>query len=236
VSLPTVKPFVLSLSKLKGLTLSQTNEELAMQAILIHGMGRTPASMLILALRLRTAGIHPHFFAYSAAFERWETCVNRLEKCTHQHTRNNDFIIIGHSLGTVLTRGVLPRLTHKPLACFFLAPPTKACFAAQKLAPSRLYKMLTGEMGQLLASPPFMDSLHQPDVSTKIYSGINGLRGRYSPFGEQLNDGVLAVEETLLPNVPYQTIAAVHTFIMNKKAVADDIVKLINAAQKPIKV
>jgi len=202
-----------------------------MQAILIHGMGRTPASMLILAIRLRSAGIHPHFFAYSAAFERWQSCVNRLEKCIHKHTDEDDFIIIGHSLGTVLTRGVLPRLTHKPVACFFLAPPTKACLAAQKLAPSLLYKLLTGEMGQLLASPHFMNSLPTPDVPTKIYSGINGLRGRCSFFGERLNDGVLAVEETLLPNVPYETIAAVHTFIMNKKAVAEDIIKLINTAR-----
>ena len=207
-----------------------------MQAILIHGMGRTPASMLILAVRLRAAGIHPHFFAYSAAFERWDACVNRLEKCIHQHTRNDEFIIIGHSLGTVLTRGVLPRLTHKPLACFFLAPPTKACLAAQRFAPLRLYKMLTGEMGQLLANSDFMNSLSSPDVPTKIYAGINGLRGRYSPFGEQLNDGVLAIEETVLPAVPFETVASVHTFIMNKKAVADDIVKLINAAQQPIKV
>lgn len=207
-----------------------------MHAILIHGMGRTPASLLILAIRLRTAGIYPHFFAYSAAFEGWDACVNRLEKFINRHTRNNDFIIIGHSLGTVLTRGVLPRLTHKPRACFFLAPPTKACAAAQRFAPSRLYKMLTGEMGQLLANPYFMDSLPSPDVPTKIYTGINGLRGRYSLFGEQLNDGVLAVNETLLPNVPYETIPAVHTFIMNKKAIAEDIIKLINAAQQPIKV
>ena len=199
-----------------------------MQAILIHGMGRTPASMLILAMRLRSAGIRPHFFAYSAAFERWKTCVNRLESCIHQHTRNDEFIIIGHSLGTVLTRGVLPKLTHKPVACFFLAPPTKACFAARKLAPLRLYKLLTGEMGQLLANPAFMDSLHLPDMPTKIYAGNAGLRGRYSPFGEQANDGVLSVTETLLPPIPTETIPAVHTFIMNKKAIADDIVKLAN--------
>ena len=206
------------------------------QAILIHGMGRSPASMLILAARLRAAGIHPRFFAYSAAFEGWETCVNRLEKFINQHSRDDDFIIIGHSLGTVLTRGVLSRLTHKPIACFFLAPPTKACVAAQRFAPSRLYKMLTGEMGQLLASSLFMNSLPPPDVPTKIYAGAGGLRGRYSPFGEQLNDGVLAVEETVLPAVPSETIAAVHTFIMNKKVIADDIVKLANAARQYNKV
>lgn len=180
-----------------------------MHAILIHGMGRTPASMLILAIRPGSAGIQPRFFAYSA----------------------DKVIIMGHSLGTVLRRGVLPRLTHQPLACFFLAPPTKACLVAQKLAPSRLYKLLTGEMGQMLASPHFMNSLAIPNVPTKIYSGINGLRGRCSSFGEQLNDGILAVEETLLPSVPYDTVAALHTFIMNKKAIAEDIVTLMNSAR-----
>jgi len=203
-----------------------------MRAILIHGMGRTPASMLILAIRLNKAGIHPHFFAYSAAFERWETCVNRLEKFLHQHTHDDDFIIIGHSLGTVLTRGVLPSLNHKPRACFFLAPPTKACFAAQKLAPLRLYKLLTGEMGQLLANPAFMDSLHLPDMPTKIYAGNAGLRGRYSPFGEQANDGVLSVTETLLPTIPTETVPAVHTFIMNKKVISDNIIRLAKTAKR----
>lgn len=202
-----------------------------MHAILIHGMGRTPASMLILAIRPGSAGIQPRFFAYSAAFERWQSCINRLEKCIHKHTHDDDFIIIGHSLGTVLTRSVLPRLTHQPLACFFLAPPTKACLVAQKFAPSRLYKLLTGEMGQMLASPHFMNSLAIPNVPTKIYSGINGLRGGCSSFGEQMNDGILAVEETLLRSVPYDTVAALHTFIMNKKAIAEDIVTLMNSAR-----
>ncbi len=197
-----------------------------MQAILIHGMGRTPASMLILALRLRASGIRARLFGYFAAMESWNGCVSRLEKFISQHRGDGDYIIIGHSLGTVLTRGVLPRLTHKPRACFFLAPPTKACFAARKLAPLRLYKLLTGEMGQLLANPKFMESLVLPDVPTKIYSGINGLRGRYSPFGEQPNDSILTVEETLLPNTTSETVKSVHTFIMNNKLVAEDIIKL----------
>ena len=199
-----------------------------MHAILIHGMGRTPVSMLILAVRLRIAGIHPHFFAYCSAFERWEACVSRLEKSIHQH-RDKDFIIIGHSLGTVLIRGVLPKLTHKPIACFFLAPPTKACAAAQKFAHLRLYKLLTGEMGQLLTQPSFMDTLPLPDVPTKIYAGINGPSGHHSPFGEQLNDGVLTIEETVLRAIPHETVTALHTFIMNKKVVAEDIVKLVDS-------
>ena len=63
------------------------------------------------------------------------------------------------------------------------------------------------------------------DVPTKIYAGTAGPRGRYSPFGDEPNDSVLTVRETMLPNVPLQTIPVLHTFIMNSKVVTQDIVK-----------
>jgi hypothetical protein len=197
-----------------------------MRAILIHGMGRTPVAMLILAARLRASGLRPVLFAYSATFEGWNGCLKRLESFIEKHAATDRFIVVGHSLGTVLTRAVLPRLTHKPIACFFLAPPTQACLAARQFAPRRLYRLLTGEMGQLLANPVFMDALPLPDVPTKIYAGTGGTLGRYSPFGDDPNDGVLAVRETRLPSVPMQTVPSLHTFVMNAKIVAQDIVKI----------
>ena len=41
------------------------NKKTQMNAILIHGMGRTPVAMSILAARLRASNIHPHLFGYS---------------------------------------------------------------------------------------------------------------------------------------------------------------------------
>lgn len=174
----------------------------------------------------------PRLFAYSAAFERWDNCLNRLERYINKNIQGDSYILVGHSLGSVLIRGVLPRLKHKPVACFFLAPPTNACLAARKFAPRLIYKMFTGEMGQLLADPAFMQSLPQPDVPTKIYAGIGGPRGRFSPFGEECNDGILALHETELPNALHQQVPALHTFIMNKHAVAQDIVRFTQSLNK----
>jgi hypothetical protein len=197
-----------------------------MHAILIHGMGRTPMAMLLLAIRLRAAGLRPALFAYVPTFERWNGCVDRLEKFIEKRTKTEDFIMVGHSLGTVLIRAVLPRLTRKPMACFFLAPPIQACLAARRFAPRLVFRMLFGQMGQLLSDQPFMDALPVPDVPTKIYSGTGGPVGRYAPFKQEPNDGVLAVKETLLPSVPVQTVPALHTFIMNSKWIAQDIVRM----------
>jgi hypothetical protein len=117
-------------------------------------------------------------------------------------------------------------LIHKPLACFLLTPPAQACRAARTFAPYRLVKLLAGEMAQLLANPQFMESIPPLSVPTKIYAGTAGPRGRYSPFGDEPNDSVLTVKETMLPNIPHQTIPVLHTFIMNSKVVTRDIVAM----------
>jgi hypothetical protein len=202
------------------------NGETHMHAILIHGMGRTPIAMSILAARLRASGIRPHLFGYSVTFERWEECIQRLENFITKRVKTDEYIMIGHSLGSVLTRATLPRLIHRPAACFFLASPTQVCKAARNFAHYHVAKLLMGEIGQRLADKQFMESLPPTGVPAKIYAGTGGPRGRYSPFGEEPNDGVLTVKETLLPSVPVQTIPVLHTFIMNSKVVSQDIVKI----------
>ncbi len=199
------------------------------RAIIIHGMGRTPLSMLVLATRLRTMGIRPSLFAYWAALERFDGCVRRFAAYIENRAATDRYILIGHSLGTVLMRATLPMLAHKPLACFMLAPPVRVSRAARRFAPRTIYQWLTGEMGRLLADKQFMASLPMPDVPTKIYAGTGGPLGRYSPFGRIPNDGVLSVDETLMPTIPAQQVASLHTFIMNSKDVAHDIAKLTEA-------
>ena len=73
------------------------------RAILVHGMGRSPISMLILAARLRAAGMRPVLFGYSAAFERWDPCVRKLHQCLARNVAGQRYIVIGHSLGCLLT-------------------------------------------------------------------------------------------------------------------------------------
>jgi pimeloyl-ACP methyl ester carboxylesterase len=197
-----------------------------MNAVLIHGMGRTPLAMSVLAARFRVAGIRPHLFGYSVTIERFEGCVQRLERFITSRIPTEEYIMVGHSLGGVLTRAVLPRLDHKPAACFLLTSPTRACKAARRIMQHPLAKLLGGEIAQLLADQSFMETIPHPAVPTKIYAGTGGPRGRYSPFGEEPNDGVLTLQETLLPGVPVQMVPIIHTFIVTSKVVAQDIVRV----------
>jgi hypothetical protein len=204
-------------------------KEKQLHAVLLHGMGRTPMAMSLLAARLRANGIRPHLFGYSVTFERWDNCTHRLERYLERHIKNNDYIMIGHSMGSLLTRVVVPRIAHKPQACFFLTPPTRVCKMARLLASHPTARLLGGEFARILGDEQFMDSIPPLDVPAKIYAGTAGPRGRYSPFGNELNDGVLMVHETSLPGVPQQKVPILHPFIMNSRFVFQDIVRIVLA-------
>ncbi|MDR2244159.1 MAG: alpha/beta hydrolase [Burkholderiales bacterium] len=202
-------------------------------AVLLHGLGRTPLSMAWLARRLRAAGVDARCFGYSATFERFAPCRARLQ--TRINALTPPYVLIGHSLGTVLIRSVLPELTVPPLACFLLTPPTVACRLARRFAPCRPYRWLTGEMGQLLASPAFMAALPTPSMPTTVYVGTRGWRGRFSPFADEVNDGILSVAETAfpetLPNIQRVEIHTAHSFVMNHKDLIHDIIAGIKEAE-----
>ena len=194
-----------------------------MNVILIHGMGRTPLSMLLLAARLRAAGLRPKLFAYFVTIENWQKCIHRLHRYIQKNRGDDGYVLVGHSLGGVLARAVLPQLDPQPQALFLLASPTKACAAARRFSGVGLYKLLCGEMGQLLAQQEFMRDLPQQLVPTKIYAGTAGPTGRFSPFGGHPNDGILTLDETSLPDIPVLAMPWFHTYIMNSKTVAQDI-------------
>ncbi len=190
-------------------------------------MGRTPLSMAFLGIRLAKAGIPVVQFGYSAAVETHAHCLDRLEARIREAFPEGEYILVGHSLGTVLIRSVLPRLTERPpTACFFLAPPSRSPRLARRLASNPLYRALTGEMGQRLADPTFMDALPPPTVPVTVFAGDGGYQGRFSPFRAEPNDGIVSVSEAQIPGErPVVRIPVLHSFIMNSKVVADEIIR-----------
>jgi len=198
-----------------------------MDVILIHGMGRTPISMLRLRRHLRRAGHNPMLFGYSPTFETLHGATGRLVRLIERRRDTDPYALVGHSLGTVIIRTALGQLENRlPAACFFLSPPMVACKAAKFFSRFWLYKVLAGEMGQLLANDAFMRGLPMPPAFTRIYAGTGGPRTRWFPFGMEANDLILSVAEAtggfkaLSVEVP-----ALHTFIMHSPQVYDDIIR-----------
>ena len=195
-----------------------------MDVVLIHGMGRTPASMLRLRHRLRRAGHRAMLFGYSPTFETLEGATARLVKKIRLQV-TGDYALVGHSLGSVIIRNALGRLRERPpAACCFLAPPMVACKAARFFSRFWLYRVVMGEMGQLLADADFMARLPLPAVPTRVYAGTGGPRAAWLPFGMARNDVILSVAEaTGRFDGTVVEVPSVHTFIMHSKPVAADI-------------
>lgn len=204
-----------------------------MDMVLVHGMGRTPLSMMRLRRRLRRAGHHPVLFGYSPTFESLQGASARLVKLIEQRMDARPYALVGHSLGTVLIRTALGHLKNRaPRACFFLAPPMVACKAARFFSRFRLYRILTGEMGQRLADEAFMLQLPMPPDPTRIYAGIGGPRASWLPLGTEANDGILSVSEaTGCHQAMAVEVLSLHTFIMNSRPVCDDMIRLLETLE-----
>jgi pimeloyl-ACP methyl ester carboxylesterase len=201
--------------------------------ILIHGMGRTPMSMLLLRHRLRRAGHRVHLFGYLPTLETLDAVSLRLQRLLISRVQAKPYVLVGHSLGGVIIRHTLARLNSpRPAACFLLAPPMIACRAAKYFSQFFLFRWLTGEMGQLLAKDAFMQQLAVPE-NTTIYAGIGGPRVVWLPFGTSLNDGILLLEEACGDGrASVLEFRCGHTFIMNSRAVCANLLTALKKIEE----
>lgn len=201
-----------------------------MRAILVHGLFRTPVSMFLLGRRLARAGLEVSYFGYSASIELTGVTAGRLARRVRKVV-DGEYVFVSHSLGAVLIRMALPALAGiPPSACFFIAPPGRACQAARHFVERwPLLPLLTRDAGHRLADAHFMESLSVPDMPTRIYAGTAGPVGARSPFGGAKNDTILTVDDTRIRGCDVVEVPAIHTLIMNSRFVADDIVAVAAA-------
>ena len=200
-----------------------------MRVFLIHGMGRTPASMWGLAARLRLAGHHPSLFGYSVTFESLERIAERFE--THVvKTLGGDadpvsgegdadsvpYAVVGHSLGNIITRLALPNLPAKFQRFVMLAPPNSSPAMARELQDHPLYQLITRSAGQTLCDDEFYEDLPVPGMPSLILAGTRGVDAAWHPLGYKANDAVVAVDETHLGDISVIEIPGVHSFLMNR--------------------
>jgi len=191
-----------------------------MNVLLIHGMGRTPLSMLGLARRVRRAGHSSELVGYLSATQRFDDIVARVGARTAAMAASGvPYVVVGHSLGGLLARAALaaaPARMPLPLHLIMLGTPNQPSSLAGRLQRVPPFRWATGESGARLASADFFRSLPPPAVPYTIIAGTRGPRGRLSAFGDEHNDGKVAVSETRVHrhDAPIE-LPVRHTFMMN---------------------
>ncbi|MBI5596397.1 MAG: hypothetical protein HY928_09950 [Elusimicrobia bacterium] len=180
---------------------------------LVHGMGRTRASMTLLAYRLRKAGFRTVNVPYNQTTESLEEITARLRETVAGQAGTAAYHLVGHSLGNVVIRngfkaGYAPGLAR----IVMLAPPNSPARLAVKFRTVLPYRWVTGDSGQRLAAPDFYALLPVPGVEFGVIAGDRGQRLTF----DEPNDGVVAVSETRLEGMKdFRVLHRTHTFLMN---------------------
>lgn len=203
-----------------------------MQILFVHGMGRSPLSGAPMLYRLRKRGYAANIFGYSTALENFATIRARLCRKISHIAAQGEYVLIGHSLGGVLLRSALselPETSRSPKHVFLLGSPVSASRMAKKLNERILFRLLTGDCGQLLSSSEKMATIAGLSVPNTSIVGIQGINGKYSPFFDELNDGIVAVSETQADWIGEEIrVPVIHTFLPSSALVCDI---LLNAMQ-----
>ncbi|MGD8785551.1 MAG: alpha/beta fold hydrolase [Thioalkalispiraceae bacterium] len=203
-----------------------------MIALFVHGMGRSPLSGWPMLHQLRRAGMETTTFGYSTALKDFAAIKSRLIRKITDIAARGEYIVIGHSLGGVLLRAALnelPAAVRPPRHVFLLGSPVKPSRLAKRLQKNILFRGLTGDSGRLLASEKRMGRIGAPQVATTGIAGVRGLKSRHSPFGEEPNDGIVALAETdavwLADKIQ---VPVVHTLLPASSKVADIIINKVS--------
>ncbi len=189
--------------------------------------------MALLARRMRAAGHRTSAFSYFVSRDPLARIADGLVAHVERALvadADDGFAIIGHSLGNIITRVALPRLPG--LRRFvMLAPPNQPPLLARALAGNPLFRALTRDAGHKLTDEEFYRQLPAPTVPTLVIAGTGGPRASWLPFRGARSDGVVGVDETVLPGVTHVEVPAIHTFIMNDAEVARLTLQFLDTAR-----
>lgn len=192
--------------------------------LFVHGMGRSRLSWLPTVHYFKARGLDCTTFAYQVSYQDVAAIVRRLVRSLTAVARRGDYVVVGHSLGGVLLRVALANLpagVPLPTRLFLLGSPVLPSRLARSLRGNPLFRAVTRDSGRLLGSGSRMRAIPASPVTTVAIIGTRGLRGRLSPFGEEANDGVVAVSEASadwLDEVLY--VPVVHTLLPSSRWVA----------------
>ncbi len=200
-----------------------------MKILLIHGLSRTPLSLSSLESYLQLRGATTEQFSYWAFAETFDSIVERLSVRCQAIANQGSYGIVAHSLGGLLIRATLANNSIKlPEHIVMLGTPNqppRLAPIAWKLPPFRWW---TRHCGFNLTNPAFFKSLPSLTSPYTIIAGTLGPTGVWSPFGPEVNDGIVAVSETFLSDLdPIIQLPVWHTFMMNDITVKKTVAKAL---------
>ena len=201
--------------------------------VLVHGLMRTSASMVLLRSRLEKAGFRVISFGYPSRSEPVDRLVERLaaevEACCAGRPEKVHFVT--HSMGGIVVWRYLasarPENTGRVV---MLSPPARGSEVIDAFSALPLLRSFLGPAGSSLGT----GGSHVPatlggvDFELGIIAGDRSLNPLGSWIIPGADDGKVAVERARVQGAAdFLVLPATHTFIMNRRDVAEETVRFL---------
>lgn len=205
--------------------------------VLVHGLGRSRASMLVLAQRLERAGYGVVTVGYRSLTDTFvaqvATVRSVVERCCSESPRIH---FVGHSLGGLVIRRYLAETPPARLGRVVqLAPPNQGSLFADWLGEVPAATEVLGPVGSALGtdSTDIPATLPPPDYEMGIIAGNRSIQ----PIGHLAipgpDDGIVSVEQTRVEGVPVIVLPRSHAFIMSSRYTARAVIRFLRTGEFP---
>ena len=199
--------------------------------VLVHGLGRSPTSMILLEDRLRQEGFSVARVGYDSRGAHFAEQVDAVREAVGECCAESSRIhFVGHSLGGLLIRGYLAEARPERLGrVVLLAPPSAGSLLVDRLQDFPAALDALGPVGSALGtdSTDLPATLPPPDYEIGIIAGNRSLNliGTLAIPGP--DDGIVGVAETRIDGVPIVVLPVTHTFVMNSPLAARVVVQFL---------
>ena len=204
--------------------------------LLVHGIGRGPATFGDLPDKLRKAGLEARAISYPSTRGSIEDHAAQLERLLQRLDGVDEVSFVTHSMGGIIVRQLLAgdgawKSRIVPGRLVMIAPPNQGSIIAQALQPAWPYKLVYGAAGQQL-TPAKVLSLPAPDIPFGIIAGGLGNSEGYNPLVPGDDDGTVAVDETRLEGAKdFMVLPGLHGFVARSQEIELPVLNFLKSGR-----